>query len=210
MYMKQRSCNGRGARSAPFVMLNAQKDGCALRTGAHARSKLTSSWIISGWVLAARFPCWLARPIANKVFLPLVDQRQLLAQVLADLLGLSSTLFPCWLSGAKGHQSSFSIGCLAFNLLARFLFASWVFAVHYFFLVSRGQRPPKFFLHWMPIAFKLLARLLLASWIFAAHNHIVKQPCQHSRKDLRRSFSLVNQVPAWLSLIGWPGSYSIA
>jgi hypothetical protein len=42
--MKQRSCDGRGARSAPFVMLNAQKDGCAQRTGAHARPKLTSAF----------------------------------------------------------------------------------------------------------------------------------------------------------------------
>ncbi len=41
--MKQRSCDGRGARSAPFAWQCAQKDGCAQRTGMHARPKPTSS-----------------------------------------------------------------------------------------------------------------------------------------------------------------------
>ncbi len=52
------------------------------------------SWIISGWVLAARVSCWLAEPTSNKVMFLFFDQRQLLPQVLADLLGLSSLLFP--------------------------------------------------------------------------------------------------------------------
>ncbi len=61
---------------------------------------------------SARVSCWLARPIANKVLLPLVDQHQLLPQLLADLLGLSSVLFPCTLALATNHRSSFTIGCL--------------------------------------------------------------------------------------------------
>ncbi len=45
---KQRSCDGRGggARSALFAWQWAQKDGCAQRTGAHARPKPTSLIII--------------------------------------------------------------------------------------------------------------------------------------------------------------------
>jgi hypothetical protein len=43
----------------------------------------------TGWVFAARVSCWLAVPTANKVMFLFVDQRQLLPQVLADLLGLA-------------------------------------------------------------------------------------------------------------------------
>ena len=48
---KQRSCDGRwGGRAAPRLAWQwAQKDGCAQRTGAHARPKLTSlSYIYLG------------------------------------------------------------------------------------------------------------------------------------------------------------------
>ncbi len=44
---KQRSCDGRGARSAPVLHVKwAQKEGCAQRTGAHARPKPTSYNIV--------------------------------------------------------------------------------------------------------------------------------------------------------------------
>ena len=40
--MKQRSCDGRGRAAPWFEWQCAQKDGCAQRTGAHARPKPTS------------------------------------------------------------------------------------------------------------------------------------------------------------------------
>ncbi len=39
----------------------------------------------TGWVLAARVPCWLAEPTANKLMFLFVDQRQLLPQVYSPI-----------------------------------------------------------------------------------------------------------------------------
>jgi hypothetical protein len=43
MTMKQRSCDGGGGAAPRLAWQCAQKDGCAQRTGAHARPKPTSS-----------------------------------------------------------------------------------------------------------------------------------------------------------------------
>ncbi len=51
LFVVYRECHGRGgwARSALFACQSAQKDGCAQRTGAHARPEPTSTCIVPVW-----------------------------------------------------------------------------------------------------------------------------------------------------------------
>ncbi len=100
----------------------------------------------TGWVLAARVSCWLAAPTANKVMFLFVDQRQLLPQVLADLLVLSSSLFPVgWLSQMQTKLCSYLLTNV--NCYHKYSLICWVLADHYFPVGWLSQMQTKLFSH---------------------------------------------------------------
>ncbi len=105
-----------------------------------------------------------------------VDQRQLLPQVLADLLGLAilaAHYFPVDQPGPQATKSSPFVSyrsicqqsyCLLAGSLQRIIFL----------LVIRGQRPPKFFLHWLTNV-NCYHKYSLICWVLAAYYFPARQ-----------------------------------